>query len=402
MSQHRLCLGVLLLIFGVSNELHAKDFLIAPGEAWPNPEHTIAPGDRILLAPGAHAAKVVRELRGTADAPIVIDSVDPTKPAMIIGGDYSLDLIQCAHVHIGSMLYLGSKLAGIRVTGTSENPSKGIRINNGTISKPTPDATAYIGIIGRWVDSFTIEAMQITDCIRASIDVSNANDLIIRNMSLVGSFQTQRGIVLGNNVHRATLEHISIQNATVSGFQLGVNPTHVKKESPLFALSDIVIEGCISYKCKLPIEIGSVAKLQIEHCTLFNPISCAIAFKPSLPPFAPAKEITFSGNLISWVVGTLTRFICNPDIAEELTIDSNLWWSDEMPEAAEYLGPLPGLADERQIYDVDPKLQQFKLNPVTPAAQAYGHTAKKLRKNRRTPPPGDTPNTKSGNNPSGT
>lgn len=402
MSQHRLFLGVLLLIYGVSIELHAKDFIIAPGEAWPNPEQTIAPGDRILLTPGAHAAKVVRELRGTAEAPIVIDSVDQTKPAMLIGGDYSLDLIQCAHINIGSMLYLGSTLAAIRVTGTPENPSKGIRIKKGSISKPTPDATAYTGIIGRWVDSFTIEAMLITDCIRASIDVSNAHDLIIRDMSLAGSFQSQCGIVLGNNVHRATLENISIQNATVSGVQLGVNPVHVEKENPLFAVSDIVIQGCISYKCNIPIEIGSVEKLKIEHCTLFNPISCAVAFKSSLPPYAPAKEITFSGNLITWVVGTLTRFICNPDFVEELTIDSNLWWSEEMPEAAEYLGPLPGLAHDRQIYDVDPKLQQSKLNPVTPAAQAYGHTAMKLRKNRRTPPPADTPNTKSGNNPSGT
>ena len=94
-------IAIVLFTFGSLPALYAEDFVVAPGEPWPKPEE-ISAGDRILFTPGAHAAKTLRGLSGTAEAPIVIDSVDLTQPAMFIGGDYSLDLIECAHLDVGT------------------------------------------------------------------------------------------------------------------------------------------------------------------------------------------------------------------------------------------------------------------------------------------------------------
>ena len=55
-----------------------------------------------------------------------------------------------------------------------------------------------------------------------------------------------------------------------------------------------------------------------------------------------------------------------------MTFGENLWWSQEMPEAVEYLGPLPGDADDRQIYDVDPQLTPRSLEPRTEKAIRFG------------------------------
>ena len=65
-------IAVVLFTFGSVPALYAEDFVVAPGEPWPKPEE-ISAGDRILFTPGAHAAKSLRGLRGTAEAPIVID-----------------------------------------------------------------------------------------------------------------------------------------------------------------------------------------------------------------------------------------------------------------------------------------------------------------------------------------
>ena len=92
------------------------------------------------------------------------------------------------------------------------------------------------------------------------------------------------------------------------------------------------------------------------------------------PPagFASTTDVVFSRNLSSWQVGDLKAFFCSSDNATGLSIGPNLWWSSEMPEAAEYLGPLPGDADSRQIYNLDPNLTPRSLQPRAPLAQTFG------------------------------
>ena len=394
-------IAVVLFTFGSLPALYAEDFVVAPGEPWPKQEE-VSPGDRILFTPGAHPAKTLRGLRGTAEAPIMIDSVDLTQPAMFIGGDYSLDLIECAHLDVGTFLYFGSEVGGIRITGTPQQPSVGIRFHHGYIVKPGRDKTSRDGIVAKWVKDFTVEAMEIDAWGQAAFNISEANNLLIRNVKLSGTLESQFGVLLSENVRSAKIQKVAVLYASASAFQLGVDCFTAEKEPSRWALSDVQIGGCMAIECDLPIAVGSVEKLNIEHCTFFQPVSCAVAFRSSLPPFSPSRDVTFSGNLIVWEVGTLARFLCTPENTKSLSIGSNVWWSQEMPEGAGYLGPLPGEADQQQVYDVDPKIVERTLQPMNKAAEGYGHTSWRPQKTPPVSPPEDSQTPNSGDNPQGT
>ena len=97
-----------------------------------------------------------------------------------------------------------------------------------------------------------------------------------------------------------------------------------------------------------------------------------LAFEKPPAGLAPATGVAFSRNLVNWQVGQLKSFLCTSNLTGELSFGPNLWWSSEMPEAADYLGPLPGDADSRQIYNLDPNLTPRSLQPRAPLARDFG------------------------------
>ena len=392
---------LLLVLMGLApvQMAFAKDYLIAPGEPMPTPEGGLAPGDRILFAPGAYPPPILGAMRGTAENPIVLDSVDKTQPAMFIGGDYSLQLLNCDHIEVGTFAYISSNVGGIRILGSPEDPCTGIRLRSGYIAKPGRDQNARDGIFARWVEGLTIEGMKIDHWKLAAINIANARNVTIQNLTLTGNLDSQFGVLLGDNVAGCNIERTVVMYASAAGFQIGVDPI---VEIPVFeetlirwANSDLLIGGCVTINCPVPIAVGSVNNLLIDQCTLFKPVSCAVAFRNAQAPFAQSKAVTFQGNLITWEVGQLRNFLCSPQWTQDLSIGRNLWWSHEMPEGAAYLGPLPGDADKRQVYNVDPKLVERTLLPETEEAKTFGCAAYKAPKTS----PQDPDTAKSEDNP---
>ena len=393
---------LVLAVFILASTTHAKDYLVAPGEAWPYPEGGYEPGDRIFLAPGAHRAPILSGIRGTAESPIMIDSADQTQPAMFIGGEYSLQLQRCDHLDVGMFLFMGSEVGGIRIIGTAEQPSTGIRIHDGYIAKPGRDQATRSGIIAKWVDGLTIESMQIDSWGYSAISIADTRNLHIKTVKMTGSIESRFGIILAENVHDARIEEAIVMYTSESGIQLGTNLRNKDDDTLRWAVSNVTIGGCVLIKCMLPIDVGSVRNLLIDHCTLFQPKSCAVGFRESAAPLKASKDVEFIGNLIAWEVGLLGRFLCTPQNTEDLSIGTNLWWSAEMPEGAKYLGPLPGSADERQVYNVDPNLIERTLLPQAQEAKGFGCTAWKPPNTPTKTTTTDPDTAKSEDNPQGT
>ncbi len=90
-------------------------FLIGPGKKWEEMVARAKPGDEILLMPGRHTAALLEDLVGTADAPIIIRSFDPSNPVTIVAGNYGLRLIRCRHLVLENIIITGAVIHGVLV-----------------------------------------------------------------------------------------------------------------------------------------------------------------------------------------------------------------------------------------------------------------------------------------------
>ncbi len=74
----------------------------------------LAPGDRLLLAPGEYEGGLpLHGLRGSADAPIVIESADPKNPAVLLGreGHNTVSLRDASYLTVRALRLDGRNLA---------------------------------------------------------------------------------------------------------------------------------------------------------------------------------------------------------------------------------------------------------------------------------------------------
>src|SRR5688572_5339909 len=84
------------------------------------------PGGRVVVAAGKYQPGVDSAgLRGTPDAPIVIEGADPTDKPVFAGGRLGLHFTDCAHLTIRNIAVRGQSGNGINIDdgGTFDTPA---------------------------------------------------------------------------------------------------------------------------------------------------------------------------------------------------------------------------------------------------------------------------------------
>ena len=386
---------MLVALLLCSTIVMAEDHVVESGLPWPGTD-VVKPGDRLLLTPGMHPSVILKGYRGTPEAPIVIDSVDQESPAIIGGGQWTMDLQECDHITIGTLLLTGGLEGGLRIHGTRERPSRQMRVQGSYIAKPGQARGTANGIDARFVEGLFIMGVRIDHWERAAITARDCEGIQLVNVVCGANLDSKIGLELGSNIRKVDAQHFVAENIRGPGVMIATspNPTAPSSSDPKevrHAAQDIRLLRCSFVKTDLPITIGSGQNVLISRCMFFEPSSCILGFRKTNASFSPASNITFEHNLTSWSVGELRRFICNAEDARDVTFGENLWWSQEMPEAVEYLGPLPGDANARQTYDLDPQLTPRSLAPRTENAIRFGPRSPKVDTGQKDPaitPPG--------------
>ena len=367
----------------------AEDHVVESGLPWPGTD-VVKPGDRLLLTPGMHPSVILKEYRGAPGAPIVIDSVDQQSPAIIGGGQWTMDLQECDHITIGTLLLTGGLEGCLRIHGTAERPSRQITVQGSYLAKPGSSLGSANGIDARFVNGLFLMGVRIDHWERAAITASDCEGILMANVICGGNLNSKMGLELRSNIRKVDAQHFVAENIRGPGVMIAATPKPIQAtgsdpSEARHAAEDIRLLRCSFVKTDLPITIGSARNVLIDHCLFFEPSSCILSFRKTSAPFSPASEITFANNLTNWSVGGLRRFLCNVEDAKDVTFGENLWWSQEMPEAVEYLGPLPGDADDRQVYDLDPQLTPRTLNPQTEKAIKFGPRSPKADTGKKDP-----------------
>lgn len=387
--------SMLVAVLFCSTIVMAEDHVVESGRPWPGTD-VVKPGDRLLLVPGMHPSVTLRGYRGTPEAPIIIDSVDQESPAIIGGGQWTMDLQECDHITIGTLLLTGGIEGCLRIHGTRERPSRQITVQGSYLAKPGQARGSADGIDARFVDGLGIMGVRIDHWQQAAITLSDCDSILMLNVICGANLESKIGLEIGSNVRKVDAQHFVAENIRGVGVLIATNPktteaAGAQSDETRYAAEDIRLLRCSFVKTDLPITVGSANNVMIRQCMFFEPSSCILGFRKTIAPFSPASNITFERNLSNWSVGGLQRFLCNAEDAQDLIFGENLWWSQEMPEAVKYLGPLPGDANERQVYDVDPRLTPRTLAPQTGNAVEFGPRSPKVDTGKKDPaitPPG--------------
>ena len=154
-----------------------------------------------------------------------------------------------------------------------------------------------------------------------------------------------------------------------------IGSTESPSNKPPSIARNIAINRCWFMDCDIAVSIGNADTVSIDHCLMLDQSKCCVEIRTPTEKSRRPSNITMSWNTIQWQVGRLSNFFCNLDLADRFTLESNLWWSQEMPEAADYLGPFPDDAKSNQIITVDPKLTPRTLKQKNPESFLFGPLA---------------------------
>jgi hypothetical protein len=86
------------------------------------------------------------------------------------------------------------------------------------------------------------------------------------------------------------------------------------------------------------------------------------------------NHITFQNNLVTWVPGRIEKIssVAATIPPESIILQSNLWWSEELPIGFEIVGKPFGVEMAPQVFDVNPKVEMRKFVPVDEKARTFG------------------------------
>ncbi|MGI9012674.1 MAG: right-handed parallel beta-helix repeat-containing protein [Phycisphaerales bacterium] len=92
---------------------NATQHLVSPGDNWQHLAEELRPGDEIILFPGRHLPARFEGLDGNHQQPIIIRSLDPRNPAVIIADEFGIALTRPRYVHLRDIHIVGARKCGI-------------------------------------------------------------------------------------------------------------------------------------------------------------------------------------------------------------------------------------------------------------------------------------------------
>lgn len=342
--------------------------IVMPGDSWDRDGASLPAGSVVRLAPGIHRPAVWRSVHGRPDAPVVLRFEGSGGQAgVIVGGEVGLELIDCRHVRIESLVVIGPTVAGIRLRG-----GEAISLRTVLLARLGPDARADAmdveGVSGLRVQGVRIDGWQ-----DAAIDLRDARDAEFRQLELLAMTgrRNEVGIRLAGR-----LEGVLVEDAVIRAVQVGVELDGVTLDgvettpdatSPMPA-PGVVIRDVLLDRPAVGLEIRSPSGVLVERSTMVDP-EVAVRLAEGASP----RAVRLLRNLVVWQPSRLRAFgeVAASARPEGITWGESLWWSAELPTALSILGAIPGTLEEPPRYGPDPKLDARGI-PSEPAAAEFG------------------------------
>jgi hypothetical protein len=362
------------LAISIASFAAAKDHVVALGGDWPKSE-ALAPGDRILLAPGVHPSRSVEKYPGTPDDPILITSADPMVPAALAGQHGpAFRATACGSLAMVGVLIIGG---GIEVDGGSDDPTGSLALTAIQIlpfSRAPETDGPEVGIRVSNLSTCELRSVGVSKWTRIGVHATDVADLRMSGVGLKGTERSRVGMRLEN----CTAVTVSGGGIVAAG-EICVDVASDRSSSVT------TLNGVVMVDAGVVLRASGAASITADRCTIIEPrlaVAEALARSSGEDPKSRPQagpRVHLDRCLVSWQVGRLARLFNTPETSDThqgVTLGSNLWWSQELPAAIEPLGGFPAGSEPQEIR-VDPRLVPRTWLPDEPKARDYGYGAPK-------------------------
>jgi len=372
----------------------ATQHLVAPGEDWSRLASRVKPGDEIILMPGRHKPASFTDLRGEANRPIIIRSVTPDAPAVIVADSAGIEFIRPFAVILQDVQITAGTRAGIRATdgesgdGVVGDPfQSGFRVRRVSISRIGPEATSDAVRIWGLAD-VQIDQLTVVGWGGAAVEIVGCREVTIERSRFLGDsdFEQVSGVEVRGGSQAVSMIDCVFRDCGDASIALGgpsarrefrpALPDVPDPKRPRFEASRIQVDRCEVVGGRTSIALIGAQHVVINACTIVNPEESLFRFATTDPniPVSQNDHVTLDANLFAWKPATLRALFAADDTARPaaLNITDNLWWSPgESPQLA---GRFPAEPALPQTLEVDPRLDR-DFRPTDPAATPYGRHA---------------------------
>lgn len=297
----------------------------------------LGPGTTLSLEPGVYRGGVyLHRVNGTADAPIVIQGLDPNDPPVFRGGGgQAIHLADCSYITLRHLRVEGFPLNGINIDdgGTYETPAQHIVLEDITILETGPEGN-HDALKMSGVDHFVVRRSYFEGWGGSAIDMVGCHHGIVEDCTFVGGegFSQDNAIQLKGGTRDILIHRCSFTDCGHRAINLGGH-TGLQFFRPAvgdYEAKDITIAGNRFFGSTTPVAWVTASGGHFHHNTIVLPERWVLRIlqETTDPQFKPCHGGIFEDNLV--IFDSRVRVFVNvgPGTSPETFIFRRNAWCD--------------------------------------------------------------------------
>lgn len=322
-------------------------------------------GTTILVEPGSYRGGISRsELRGTREAPIVIEAAEPAKPPVFEGGASGIQLSDPAFVELRHLVFTGASGNGLNIDdgGSNATPAHHIRLVGLVVRDVGPrgnrDGIKLSGVDDFLIQECTLErwgdggsAIDMVGCHQGTI--TGCTFRHGENAEAANGVQAKGGSS-EIEVRHCRFEHSGGRAVNIGG---STGLAFFRPEPLGYEAKQITVEDCIFIGSAAPIAFVGVDGATVRYNTIYRPRRwvARILQETQLPQFVASRNGRFTNNVIAFRSDELNSVVnIGPHTAPETFVFAdNFWYCLDRPERTGSLVRLP-VPESGGTYGIDP------------------------------------------------
>jgi len=335
----------------------------------------IQPGTTVRIAPGDYRPGLfLGKVRGTPEAPIVIEAANPEKRPRFKGGTQAWHLSQCAHITLRGLHFVGQSANGINLDdgGPSHPNAHHLTLENLLIEDIGPTGN-FDGIKCSGIRHLRIIGCTIRGWGGQAIDFVGCRDAVIRRCTIIGrdGFSQATGPQFKGGCEDVVIEDCLLVNAGQRPIQAGgsTGPDFFRPPGATYEARRITIRRNVIVGGDCAAAFTGVDGAVFEGNVIVNPARWVfrVLQETRLDGFPPCRDVVVRGNVIVFRRGGLAGEVNVGEgtAPETFRFESNWWFAEDAPDRSR--PSVPGVLDG-EIHGRDPKLDPATNLPLDSAA----------------------------------
>jgi len=342
------------------------------------------PGTRISIAPGEYRGGLTFEnLKGTADHPIVIEAMDPTKKPVFVGGSSGMHFIRPQYVELRDLIFKKATDNGLNIDdgGNSEDAANHLLLENLTVADVGPSGN-HDGIKLSGVENFRVKNCRIERWGNggSAVDMVGCHDGEIVgcqfhfNSKVLATGVQNKGGTSNIVIRNCRFNHVGTRAVNIGGStgRAYFRPLDAGYEAKNITVEDNEFIGSMS-----PIAFVGVDGAIVRYNTIYRPKTWVfrILQESRDTDFVACRNGKFTNNIIAFRSDEIRSIgnVGGGTSPETFKFANNHWFCINDPDRSERLN-LP-VNEQGGVYGLDPLFRDaetggLQLLPQSPVADA--------------------------------